>query len=142
ERMLAHVDGGPAPDMASWPEGYSVYMAAFGLGDFPGFLQAPSPVAGLSEHAPGVQCTAYSRPDGARVIVCRATQDAAIADHAYDGDGYVAVTEGAFEMKFHGGGITLKPGMEFHIPHGLHWSGKVTAGTRFVLGLGVPGKKG
>jgi uncharacterized protein YndB with AHSA1/START domain len=134
-RMTAHLDGTEPPDMGTWPVGYARYMARFGLGDFPGFMQAVTTVPGLSEHTPGLECTSFTGNGGRRLVLCRATWDAETAEHAYDGDSYLLVAEGNYLLRFRGGEMTLKAGMEFHIPDGLRHSGHITEGTRLVVAL-------
>lgn len=148
ERLAARIDGTPAPDMATWPAGYVRYLQALGLGDFPGFLgklsgeaSSSGAVAGLSEHTPGLECMAFTAPGGARLVLCRATRDAETAEHAYPGDSYLLVAEGAYRLRFHAGELTLTPGMEFHLPNSLRHSGHITAGTRLVVGLAAPAGK-
>lgn len=117
-----------------FPSLYKAYVASLGLGEFPSFLQSPSP-EGIAEllPAPGLQGQLFSSAAGPRLGLLRATEDTRIREHELPVEGaYLCVLEGTFTLHIGPNVLPLSAGMEFHVPGGGVVSGELTAGTRIL----------
>lgn len=115
---------------------YASYVASFGLGAFPMFMQGPSSESVLSLLPnPALVGQAFESDSGTRMAALHAAGDGETREHLLERDAYIFVIEGEYTLRLGREELSLPAGTEFHVPSGGRVSGRVKAGTRLFYAV-------
>ena len=130
DALEARLDGrAPAPmSEAEWSSRYDAYVAAMGLGDFPGFVKQPG---GRAAAPRGLEGHIFDGAGGTQIVLWVATEEVRTAEELH-ADEHLIVLEGSYSFRINEQDVTVKAGQEFQIPPGARFAARYAPGTRTV----------